>query len=103
MTHSKNNLTGGAPEIGCYNATIPMFTLLCLCRNFWQIMTRHVPLHTRYSKDQAPFDFSLMTERQIGIARKKISRDQHNSKTNKGSICRFLNRRYQQKLPTTVQ
>jgi hypothetical protein len=28
-----------------------------------------VPLHPLYSSDQAPFDFFLLTERQIGIAR----------------------------------
>jgi hypothetical protein len=44
-----------------------------------------------------------LTERQIGIARKKISRYWHNSKTIIGSMCRFLNRRCPQKLPTKVQ
>ena len=61
-----------------------------------------VPLQPLYSSDQAPFDFFLLTERQMGTA-KKISRYRHNSKTIIGSICRFLNRRCQQKLPTMVQ
>jgi len=53
-----------------------------------------VPPHPLYSSDQAHFDFFLLTERQIGIARKKISRYRHNSKTIIGSICRFMNKRY---------
>lgn len=61
-----------------------------------------VPLHPLYSTEQAPFDFSLLTERQIGIARNKISRYRHNS-TIIGSICRFLKRLCKRKLPTTVQ
>jgi len=43
MIHSTKNLRSGALESGCFTATIPMFTLLCLCRNFWPIMTRLFP------------------------------------------------------------
>jgi hypothetical protein len=37
---SKKNLTSGALKIGFSTTTcIPLFTLLCLCRHFWPIMT----------------------------------------------------------------
>jgi hypothetical protein len=98
---STKNLTSGALEIGCFTATIPMFTLLYLCRNFWPIMTRLFPCTPFIPQSKHPLT-SLLTERQIGIARNKISRYRHNS-TIIGSICRFLKRLCKRKLPTTVQ